>query len=170
MSRQLEAIITEILEREGGYVNHPDDKGGPTNFGITMSTLQEWRHKPVTANDVKALSEDEARAIYRDRYIVGPGFAGLPEPLRGLVVDSGVNCGVARVTGWIQREVGVTADGKMGPNTQAAVHRADPKRLYRQVLATRIRHYGRIVTDNPKQAAFAAGWANRAAAFVEMAP
>ena len=63
----IEQILDDILRREGGYVNHPADRGGPTNFGITAQTLGSWRKlgRPATAAEVQALTEPEARAIYR---------------------------------------------------------------------------------------------------------
>lgn len=166
----VEAILKDILLKEGGFVDHPEDHGGPTARGITMDTLSDWRGKPVTAEDMKLLAEDEALAIYRDRYVVQPGFAELPDPLRGLVVDSAVNHGVSRVTHWIQRALGVPEDGIMGGETRDAIVSADPKELYRKVLASRVRSYGRLVTDNPRQAVFAAGWLSRAASFIETCP
>ena len=48
MSDDVDDLISDIIRREGGYVNHPDDRGGPTNYGITQATLSEWRRQPVT--------------------------------------------------------------------------------------------------------------------------
>ena len=166
----LAGIIDDIIVREGDYVDHPSDKGGPTRGGITQATLAEWRGKAVTAEDVQVLTQEEARAIYQDHYIVRPGFAGLPDPLRALVVDSGVNHGTGRAARWLQTALRVTSDGIVGGSTIAAMGVADPKEVYRKVLASRIRSYGRIITDNPRQAIFAAGWAARAASFVEETP
>ena len=170
MSDKIEAIIGEILLREGGYVDHPADRGGPTKYGVTQVSLSDWLHRPATVDDVRSLSEDEARTIYRDRYIVEPGFAGLPPAIQGLVVDCAVNHGVGRTVRWLRECLGISPDGKMGTETDMAMLSLPVPTTYRKLLAKRIRFYGRIVTDNPKQAAFAAGWANRAASFVETTP
>ena len=63
----IDTILDEIIRREGGYVNHPADRGGPTNFGITAQTLGSWRKlgRPATTAEVRALTEAEARAVYR---------------------------------------------------------------------------------------------------------
>jgi len=60
-------IIAEIIQREGGFSDRTADRGGATNFGITIQTLAAWRKKPVTVDDVKKLTPAEATEIYRAR-------------------------------------------------------------------------------------------------------
>jgi lysozyme family protein len=166
----IDAILDAIIRREGGYVNHPVDRGGPTKFGITAQTLGHWRQlsRPATAAEVQALTEEEARAIYRQQYITAPGFDAISDPaLLHLLVDAAVHSGPKRAVQWLQEALGVTADGIIGPRTRAALATADPRALYRKVLAERLRHLGRLITNDPKQSAFAAGWMNRMAEFVE---
>jgi len=166
----IDTILDEIIRREGGYVNHPSDRGGPTNFGITAHTLGAWRKlsRPATAAEVHALTKDEARAIYRQQYITGPGFDAVTHPgLLHLLVDSGVHSGPKRAVQWLQVALGVTADGIIGPKTRAALAATDQAVLYSKVLGQRLRHLGRLITNDPKQSAFAAGWMNRIAEFVE---
>jgi lysozyme family protein len=112
-------LIADILEREGGFVDHPHDRGGPTKFGITKGTLYRWRQRPVTTADVRGLAIDEARDIYRAEYIEGPGFDALPEPLRAHVVDFGVNAGTVQAVRTLQRVVGVKPDGVLGTVTRS---------------------------------------------------
>lgn len=163
-------IIDRILIREGGYVDHAADKGGPTNFGITQATLSQWRGKPATADDVRSLSRDEARRIYRRQYIDNPGYLSIEsDQVRALVVDCAVNHGPERATKLLQQAAHVFPDGKLGPVSVAAVNRMTAAALYRRLCAQRARLYGEIITRNPSQAAFAAGWMNRLAAFVEEA-
>lgn len=160
--------IDDVLKAEGGFVNHAADRGGPTNFGITQATLAAWRGKPVTVDDVRSMTEAEARAIYQRRYVQDPGFDRIEDaPLRHLLIDGGVHSGPATAARWLQQALGVTADGKIGPVTMAAANRASPDELYRRVLANRLRHVGRLITRDPKQAVFAEGWANRLAKFLE---
>ncbi|MDP1607465.1 MAG: glycosyl hydrolase 108 family protein [Rhodocyclaceae bacterium] len=167
----LEHLLAEIIRREGGYVNHPADRGGATNFGVTAQTLGGWRKlgRAATVDEVKALTEAEARAIYRQQYITAPGFETITHPaLLNLLVDSAVHSGPKRAVQWLQMALGVAAaDGVIGTRTRAAIAAADQETLYRKVLAQRLRHLGRLITDDPKQAAFAAGWMNRMAEFVE---
>ena len=167
---EVEAILDEILRREGGFVDHPADRGGPTKFGITAKTLGEWRGlgRPATPDEVRALIEPEARAIYRQRYIPAPGLDAVKDPrLLALLVDAAVHSGPKRAVQWLQTALGVAADGLIGPKTRAALSAADPRPLSAKVLAARLRHLGRLITADPAQAAFAAGWMNRIAEFVE---
>jgi len=105
----IDTILDEIIRREGGYVNHQADRGGPTKFGITAQTLGAWRKlgRPATASEVQALTKDEARAIYRQQYITGPGLDVITHPgLLRLLVDSGVHSGPKRAVQWLQSALG----------------------------------------------------------------
>jgi lysozyme family protein len=85
-------IIDALIRREGGFVDHKDDKGKATKYGITQATLAEWLGRPASVDDVKALTEHEAREIYREEYITRPGFLGIEnEAVRALAVDCAVN-------------------------------------------------------------------------------
>ena len=169
----IDRVLDEVIRREGGYVDHPADRGGPTKFGITQATLAKWCGRAVTADDVYRLSEAEARQIYRTRYVIAPGYAGIrDQQLAGLVVDCCVLYGEDDASPWLQQAAnalgaGLKVDGQCGPKTIAAVNALPADRLIRLICAARLRKMGRVITDSPKQAAFAAGWANRLAEFVE---
>jgi lysozyme family protein len=164
-------IIDGILIREGGFVDHPADRGGATCHGVTQATLAEWRGRPVTAADVRNLTVGEARELYRDRYIVKPGFLAIEnQQLRAHVVDCAVNHGPANAVKMLQKAAHVLADGYLGPQTRAAVNRMDAGALYRRLCAERAKFYGQIITRDPSQSAFAAGWMARLAEFIEGSP
>lgn len=170
-----DAIIDRILGYEGGYVNHPADRGGPTNMGMTAATLTSWRGHPVVASDIAALGRDEAIAICRKRFIEEPGFGDIADlRLRGFIVDWGWASGPGTAAKGLQRAVnavigrGILAvDGVVGPNTLSAVHSLDGDVLWRHVIGQRLWQTFRLVTDHPEQATFAAGWANRIADYIE---
>ena len=108
-------IIDGIIKREGGFVNHPNDRGGPTNFGITLGTLGAWRSRLVTVEDVAGLGLDEARGIYVSEYLVKPKIGKINNiPLRIFALDSAVQHGPARAIRWLQKAAGVPADGILG--------------------------------------------------------
>ena len=178
----IEKLIDGILEREGGYVNHRDDLGGPTNYGITLETLREYNRTighdsddfssdETTLYDLQYLPVEKARAIYRQNYITGPKFDQLATgSLLEEIVDAGVNHGPGRVVGWIQDIVGVTADGIVGKDTIRAVMKVDEVRLYFAFLARRIRYYGEITAARPRNVSFIKGWLNRVCEFVDRGP
>lgn len=157
-------LISRIIEREGGLVDHPADRGGITKFGITQATLAAHRKGPASEDDVRNLSVTEAREIYRERYIVGPGLHRIAsEALRAVLVDYGVHSGPGTAVRALQRTLGVVVDGVIGPDTEQRANLLDGRRLALRVLARRAQHFGEIITKDPKQAVFAHGWMNRLA-------
>jgi lysozyme family protein len=166
-----EDIITAIIEREGGFVNNVFDHGKATKFGITIGTLSKSRGYECTVADVKNLTMTEARAIYRERYINGPGFSAIAnDALRALVVDCGVHHGVEGAVKLIQRACGMPKkeqDGVLGPKTHAALLKLSPHAAYIRLCAARARLFGWIITNDHTQAIFAHGWANRLAEFLD---
>lgn len=135
----IDARLDEIMATEGGYVDHPSDRGGPTNHGITARRLGEWRglRRPATASEVRGLGRDEARAILRADYVERPGFdavARVSALIGWEVVDSGVNFGPVVPSVWLQQWLSalnrrgrdypdVAPDGVVGPRTVAALER-----------------------------------------------
>lgn len=140
-------ILDTILRHEAGYVNHPADTGGCTNFGITIGTLRDWRGVPVTCEDVKQLTEAEARQIYRVRYL--SPFVDVTPEVKAQVVDIAVNSGVKKARELLR---------------MAEAHRGN---LGFWLVIERLRFYARIVRGNPSQSAFMLGWVNRAVSFLE---
>jgi lysozyme family protein len=166
----IDQIITGILEREGGskYTNKPADRGGPTKWGIIQKSWRKYTGLPVSEADIKAITEEEARDFYKEMYILAPRFFEITNShLSELVIDCGVNHGVKQAAKWIQIAAGVKKDGVIGPVSLYAINHGDPLRFFMDVLSSRIRLYGRLVTKNRSQAVFAAGWNNRAAGFLD---
>lgn len=162
-----DAIIDDVLRQEGGFVNHQADHGGATKYGITLQTLSDWRGRPATVQDVEALTEAEARTIYRRRYIEDPGLDKVQDDrLRALLVDYGVHSGPRRAIRALQASVGVVTDGVLGPATLAAVNGGNASQIYRLVLQARGAYIADILQREPSQRAFAAGWLRRLMAFV----
>jgi lysozyme family protein len=161
-------IIDQILEREGGFTNDPDDAGGATNWGITAATLGDWRRlgRVATVDEVKALPKAEARLIYQKRYIEAPGFTAenvWNEPLRIALIDEGVNAGPSVAVKHLQEALDVTVDGEFGPETKRALEQhLKPAQLLRLIVRLRCIHYGRIVQRNPSQRKYLVGWLARA--------
>src|SRR5215472_16629001 len=120
-----EEIIDLILQSEGGFTNNPNDRGGPTNFGITAADYGRWLNKsaPATVDEVKGMDRSTARKIYEQWYIKDPQFDAITDDrLKLILVDSGVLHGVRRATIWLQLALGIhQPDGQIGPETLAAL-------------------------------------------------
>lgn len=126
-------IAEEIIAREGGFVDDPDDPGGATNYGITIGTMRRLGvdmdgDGDVDRRDVQKLTRAKARDILIEHYFRRPGLARLPEALHATVFDMQVNAGsnAIRILQRLLRQMGedVMADGKIGPQTIGAAHRA----------------------------------------------
>ncbi|MCP5088504.1 MAG: peptidoglycan-binding protein [Rhodobacteraceae bacterium] len=129
----VDEIAREIVHREGGYVNDPDDPGGATNFGVTIHTMRRLGldltdDGKVDAADVRRLSEAQAVQIFKDHYYHRPKISQLPVKLQASVFDMYVNAGGNAVK-ILQRMLAtfgevVSVDGALGPQTIMAVKRA----------------------------------------------
>ncbi|HIC66466.1 MAG TPA: acetylmuramidase, partial [Paracoccus sp.] len=153
------ACMAEIFAHEGGYVDHPKDPGGATNMGITIGTLREWRGGPVTKDDVRSLTKREAETIYRARYWNPVRGDDLRAGVDLVALDPAVNSGVRRGVQWLQRAVGVTADGKMGPLTLKAANDATPVDAIKRACAVRMGFLRGLRTWDT----FGRGWSRRVA-------
>lgn len=106
MTTDFEPIIDRIIAVEQGFVDHPDDSGGPTNYGITVAVARANGYH----GDMRELPKSLAREIYRQRYIVRPNFdkvAAIHAEIGYELVDTGVNMGVARASTFFQRVLNV---------------------------------------------------------------
>lgn len=122
LSRGFTPVIQSyVLASEGGYVNHPRDPGKATNMGITIATLRAWRGRPVTNDDVRNLSQEEALAIYKAQYWDTVRADQLPLGLDYLTFDYSVNSGPARAIKDLQRTVGADDDGVIGQKTLSKI-------------------------------------------------
>lgn len=159
MRSNFEAVMAEIFKHEGGYVDHPKDPGGATNMGITFAVLQEWRGEPITKADVKALTKEEARAIYRKKYWTPTRCDDMPSGVDLVMMDGSVNSGIGRGPKWVQAAVGVKQDGKVGPATIAAVQAANPTDTINRACDVRLAFLKGLRTWST----FGKGWEGRVA-------
>lgn len=127
--KTVRGIAEEIVAREGGYVNDPDDPGGATNFGVTIHTMRALgldldRDGDVDAADVRKLTRNQAVDIFIKHYFEKPRINLLPEALQATVFDMQVNAGgnAIKILQRVLREFGeeVSVDGALGPNTARA--------------------------------------------------
>lgn len=173
MSRGVDELLDEVIAREGGFVHHPADRGGPTKFGITQRTLSEWLGRPATVDEVRQLDEETAREIYVARYLAGPRIDTLPPEIVGQVFDMAVNHGPRRAVRILQEVLGlagwaVDVDGVIGPQTRRAAFAAQAEMgpfLTNAIADQRANFYRRLVAADRSQRVFLRGWLRRAEAF-----
>jgi lysozyme family protein len=160
-----------LLEHEGGYSNHPSDPGGPTNFGITIIDYRLYIDPNGTAADVRGMTVDQAKTIYRSKYWDAMRCDDLPSGVDYAVFDYGVNSGISRSAKVLQRLViPHEVDGEIGPNTIAATSGvSDPRTLINQICDERLAFLQGLST----WPTFGNGWGRRVrevrAAALEMA-
>jgi len=152
----IERALKRLLGNEGGFVDHPQDPGGATNYGITQRVAQAHGYM----GDMRNLPMSLAIGIYRSDYWEPIKADQLPEALRFHVFDAAVNSGPGQAVKWLQRAAGVTEDGVIGPRTLSAASLVTPAKY----SAIRLR----FMTDLKTWPTFGKGWARRIADNLEI--
>jgi len=175
----VDSLIDAVIDREGGYANHPADRGGETSFGITVAVARANGY----AGDMRRLSRRQAASIYRRLYWQRPHFdrVAIRAPLIAAeLFDTGVNMGPRVATGFLQRALNalnrggtdnpdIATDMVIGPRTLAALdgflHRrgvGGERVLLKAIEALQGERYLHLAESRPANEAFLYGWlANR---------
>lgn len=141
------ALLDMILRHESReYVDDTVDRGRCSKFGITRVALQDWRGRMVTCDDVRQLTETEARQIYVKDYI--RPFDGIDDAIKPQVVDIAVNSGVTRARALL------------------ALAQQGSKPVQTQLVIERLKHYARICKQDTAQTRFLGGWISRACEYL----
>ena len=148
-----------LLKHEGGFSDHAADPGGKTRYGVTEAVAREVGYR----GDIRELPLDLAKRIYKDRYWDTVKAEQLPAAIRYAVFDAAVNSGAGQSTKWLQRALGVTDDGVLGPKTLTAANAANPDALKMRMLGQRLK----FMTYLPNWGAFSRGWSRRIADLME---
>lgn len=151
MQVTFETAIERILAHEGGYVNHPKDPGGETQWGISK------RSYPHT--DIRALTRNGAKSIY-ERDFWRPVVETVDDgALRFQLLDAAVNHGMGNAIRFLQRAVGVADDGYWGSVSRAALDRCSASDVHLLFMAERFEFWCKLSTFD----AFGRGWTRRGA-------
>ena len=176
----IERLLDDVIEREGGFVDHPADRGGATCFGVTEAVARAHGYRGA----MRHLPRDEALAIYRRLYWLRPRFdqvARRAPRIAAELFDTGVNMGPAVAATFLQRALtalnrqgrdfaDLVPDGRIGPATLAALDgfleargaRGGETVLLRALEALQGERYLRLAEHRPANEAFLYGWlANR---------
>lgn len=155
-----DTAFTKLIGHEGGFVDHPDDPGGATNWGVTERVARSHGY----TGHMRDFTVTTAKAIYRKDFWDAVRAEDLPPVIRYAVFDAAVNSGVGQATRWLQRALGVADDGRIGPLTIAAATMAEPDVLLRKMLSQRLK----FMTSLSNWPSFSRGWARRIADLMEM--
>ncbi|MCF8511702.1 MAG: peptidoglycan-binding protein [Rhodobacteraceae bacterium] len=178
-------LAAEIVAREGGFVDDPDDPGGATKYGVTIHTLRRLGldvtgDGRVDGADVRRLTQAQAVEIYIDHYFRRPGLGALPQPLQASVFDMLVNAG-ANAVKILQRlctQMGQPCvdDGVIGPQTIRAAqlaYEAAPGHMVDAYGIARRNYYYALADARPASRKYArrrdggkGGWITRAEEFI----
>ena len=166
----LDAVRPLVEKWEGGFSNHPSDPGGATNMGITRETLARWRGRPVSPEEVRQLTRDEARQIFQEYYWKPLRGDELPLPVAQMAYSACVLSGKARAVLTLQAALNrqgkqVAVDGDIGAKTIGACMTADQRRLVDDYAEI----YEAYLRSLPAFATFGQGWLNRLAEISEAA-
>ncbi|MEO9601248.1 glycosyl hydrolase 108 family protein [Parasphingorhabdus sp.] len=175
----IESLIDKVISIEGGYSDHPADRGGPTRWGVTEAIARAHGY----AGDMRHFPRVEAKAIYKRRYWHRPNFdqiAKLAPHIAAELFDTGINMGTGTASGFLQRCLNalnrngrdysdISIDRKIGEKTLAALDSLLRKRgskgqfvLLKAIEALQGARYIKIAETRPANEAFLYGWlANR---------
>jgi lysozyme family protein len=165
MDRNFPRALNAVLKHEGGYVNHPNDPGGPTNKGVTLANFRAYVKPGGTVEDLKLLTVEQAGIVYRRFYWDAVVASELPDGLDFAVFDYAVNSGPSRAVKHLQEILNVDQDGRVGPKTLAAVRSVDAEKLINALCDRRMAFLKVLKTWGT----FGRGWARRVAEVRELA-
>lgn len=166
MKHNLSAAMRHVLAVEGDFSDHLRDTGGPTKYGVTLSTLRQWRAAQGLPEggieELRALSLVEAERIYAGTYWLAAKGDELPPGLDLMVFDAAVHAGPGQSARWLQAALNregafLKVDGVLGSKTVEAARNADAAKIIRHLARYRILE----AMDDPSDAPFGRGWIDR---------
>lgn len=165
MNKNFAMSLLLVLRHEGGFVDHKSDPGGPTNLGITLATYKKCINPKGTIAGLKALTKEQAGECYRRQFWNAINGDLLPDGVDYAAFDFAVNSGPARAVKYLQSAVGTKQDGKLGPETLAAIKEHPAARLVNALCDSRLVFMrGAKGKDGaPLWPTFGKGWTRRVA-------
>lgn len=154
-------LVPFILKWEGGFVNDPNDLGGATNKGVTLSTFRSVYGKGKTANDLRNMTDQQWETIFKKHFWDKWRADEIEDQsVANILVDWLWASGAYGIK-IPQRVLGVTVDGIVGAKTLAAVNGKDGKQFFNEIRRERIDFIDRICTSRPQNKKYRKGWLNR---------
>ena len=154
-----EIALALVFDSEGGWSDHPKDRGGKTNFGITAKTWRAWAKLHGDDRPLSKITREDAARIYREDYAAPIRFDSLPSGLDYALLDFAINSGVGTAVTELQGCLGVSQDGIMGSQTLAAVRAKSAVDLVHCLCEARRKYVRKLDTWGT----FGKGWLRRIA-------
>ena len=145
-----------VIGHEGGYVNHPSDPGGETNWGVTRNTARAYGYN----GDMRAMTREQAKPIYKTGFWDRIQGDKLHDAVAFQLFDAAVNHGIGNAVRMMQRALGVADDGIVGNVTLSALQAINPSDFVLKFNAQRLNFYTSLSTFGT----FGKGWVRRIAA------
>jgi lysozyme family protein len=159
MKENFAPALKLLLDSEGGFVNHPEDPGGMTNLGVTKKVWESWVGHAVSEKVMRALTPEMVGPLYKNKYWDAVRADDLPDGLDYLMFDFAVNAGPGRAIKTMQKAIGATPDGAIGPKTMQALKDAHKNELVAKFSAEKEAFYRSL----PTFGTFGKGWLRRVA-------
>lgn len=175
MNSSVADLIAEIIAKEGGYSNDPNDSGGETMYGITIRVAR----KNGYTGPMKDMPRTVAENIYEMVYWYEPGFFDvsvlMPRVARELC-DTGINCGTGKAAEFLQMALNalnrqgqdyadIDEDADIGPATIKSLTAYKAKRgaegesvLLKAINCLQGARYIDLTRSRQKDEAFIYGW------------
>lgn len=166
MERNFPKAFKLTLVHEGGWSDNPKDPGGATMKGVTLATFRRLVKPNAAKTDLRNITAEQLQIVYRHSYWDEVLGSKLPNGVDYAMYDYAVNSGPSRPIKAVQKIVGVTADGKLGPLTLKAIAEFPPQELIVRICAERLAFMKRAKDKkgNLLWPTFGKGWAKRVVA------
>lgn len=157
-------VMPLIIKWEGGYSNHPNDKGGCTMKGVTIGTFRKFYGAEKNCSDLKQITDEQWLNIFETGFWnVCNGDEIANQSIANIIVDWAWNSGPQTAIKKVQQILEVEKDGKMGPITISKLNNYNQKELFKKIYLARTNFYINICKKNESQKVFLKGWMNRLA-------
>lgn len=157
MDRNFERALSLVLKHEGGWSDHPQDKGGATMKGVTLANFRRYVKPSATKDDLRKITDEQVATIYKRYYWDAVRGSDLPSGIDYAVFDFAVNSGPDRAIKYLQAVVGARQDGRVGPDTLVKTRNMMRATIINSVCDKRMAFLKRLKT----WPTFGKGWTSR---------
>lgn len=152
----------KIMQLEGGYANHPYDKGGPTMKGVTFKTFKSFFGEDSSLTDLLHITDEQWFLIFKTGYWDAVNADNIiNQSIADIVVDFAYMSGPRTAIKKIQKALKLKCDGVVGPDTLNMLNGSDPELIFETIKEARRKFFDDIVAKDIRQLRFKQGWYNR---------